>query len=101
MPFVPTITKSVKQGVHATKRASLLRAKRELENDSLMTVTGANSRTAGAGSKMQSYGDAAKGLNCTRKKRKTKRSRQVSLLDEQGKYDLLKRCEAFLAQERE
>lgn len=94
----PTITKSVRQGICAAKEASSSNAKTEQKNLSVTTsLTIPKSRTFEAGSRMNSSNDTIKGSKRKEKRRKTKRSEQISLLNEQGKQDLLKRCEAILA----
>lgn len=95
----PTITKSVRQGIQASKKTSLLQQKqkhintpRVIENARVRTKTAAVRTTS------TTFGKGAirtKGVTL-RKKRKTRRSRQLSLLDEQGKEDLGKRCKKIL-----
>ncbi|CAH3137259.1 unnamed protein product [Porites lobata] len=91
----PRIIQSVKQGIQAVKRKSLLQSKRT--NLSPSTRDGnvnlgkngrALSKTPGDGA------ETAKGATGKRKKRK--RPQHLSLLDEQGKRDLFKRCRTIL-----
>ena len=96
----PRITQSVKQGIQAVKRKSLLQSKRT--NSSPSTRDGnvnlgkngrALSKTPGDGA------ETAKGATGKRKKRK--RPQQLSLLDEQGKRNLFKRCRTILDDSRD
>ena len=101
----PTVTKSVRQGFQAAKQASLLQEKRALlkspgfftnvSSRSKGRVIETGSRTIGSHRVTNS-----KGVSFKQKKRKTKRSKQFLLLDEQGKQELLKRCETILAGEK-
>ena len=92
------IIQSVKQGIQAGKRTSLLQSKRT--NSTPSTRDGnVNLRKKGrkgkAVSKMLGDGaETAKGATGKRKKRK--RPQHLSLLDEQGKRDLFKRCRTIL-----
>lgn len=94
----PRIIQSVKQGIQAVKRTSLLQSKRT--NSTLSTRDGnvnlrTNGRKGKAVSKTPGNGTkTAKGT--TGKRKKTKRAQQLSLLDEQGKRDLFKRCRIIL-----
>lgn len=100
----PTITKSVRQGFQAAKQASLLQAKRALLK-SPGVFGNVSSRTQGGTIEAASRTIASNGVKNSRgmsfkqKKRKTKRSKQFSLLDERGKQELLKRCKTVLAEE--
>ena len=100
----PTITKSVRQGFRAAKQAPLLRGKRALLK-SPGFFGNVSSRTQGrtieaASRTISSNGvEKSRGVSFKQKKRKTKRSKQFSLLDEQGKQELLKRCQTVLAEE--
>ena len=95
----PTITKSVRQGMQAAKKASLLEQNRKHlksprvgENVRLRRKTAAVENTSATLGKV-----VAKSKGRTwKKKRRTRRPRQLSLLDEQGKQDLQKRCKTIL-----
>ena len=99
----PRITQSVKQGIQAVKRTSLLQSKRT--NSTPSTRDGnvnlrKNGRKGKAVSKMLGNGtETAKGATGERKKRK--RPQQLSLLDEEGKRNLFKRCRTILDDSRD
>ena len=95
----PTITKSVRKGMQASKKASLLEQNRKHlksprvgENVRLRTKTAAVENTSTALGKVVAKSKAP----TWKKKRRTRRPRQLSLLDEQGKQDLQKRCKTIL-----
>ena len=94
----PRIIQSVKQGIQAVKRTSLLQSKRT--NSTPSTRDGnVNLRTNGRKGKAASKtpGNGTKtATDTTGKRKKTKRPQQLSLLDEQGKRDLFKRCRTIL-----
>ena len=95
----PTISKSVRQGIQAAKKTSLLQQKqkhintpRVSENVRVRTKTAAVRTTFTA----LGTGVARTKVVTLKKKRKTRRSRQLSLLGDQGKQDLAKRCKTIL-----
>lgn len=95
----PTITKSVRQGIQAAKKSSLVEQKRNNlklqragENVSVRIKSAPVKKTSTTLDKGVSK---TKGVTC-KKKRRTRRSRQLSLLDQQGKQDLQKRCKTIL-----
>ena len=93
----PTVTKTVRQGIQAAKKASLARQKilklqRVGENVSIRIKSAPVEKTSTTLDKGVSK---TKEVTCE-KKRRTRRSRQLSLLDQQGKQDLQKRCETIL-----
>ena len=95
------ITASVRQGLQATKKASILQAKRTLLKPPRVEAnvsSRTNNKTAVASTRTLDYGVRKPKGVCLKKKRKTKRSQQLSILDEQGKQDLLKRCKTILAE---
>ena len=93
----PRITQSVKQGIQAVKRTSLLQSKRTHSTptrDGNVNIR-KNGRKGKAVSKMLGNGtETAKGA--TRKRKKRKRPQHLSLLDEEGKRNLFKRCRTIL-----
>ena len=96
------IIQSVKQGIQA-KRTSLLQAKRT--NSTTSAGDGnVNLRTNGRKGKAVSKtpGDGAEtAKGATGKRKKRKRPQHLSLLDEQGKRDLFKRCRTILDDSRD
>ena len=94
-----TVTKSVRHGIQPAKKASLvgqrpkiLKLQRVGENVSVRTKSSPVENTATTLDKRVS-----KTRRVTyKKKRRTRRSRQLSLLDQQGKQDLQKRCKTIL-----
>lgn len=99
----PRIIQSVKQGIQAVKRTSLLQSKRT--NSTPSTRDGnvnlrTNGRKGEAVSKTPGDGaETAKGATGKRKKRK--RPQHLSLLDEQEKRDLFKRCRRIVDDSRD
>ena len=96
----PTITKSVRQGILAAKKVSLSQVKRKQLN--LLRIGGnvslrANDKTIEAGPRVLGNGMLNTKSKNWKKKRKTRQSQQFSLLEDQGKQDLLKRCKIILA----
>lgn len=95
----PTITKSVRKGIQAAKKASLVGQKQKIlklqrvgENISVRMKSAPVEKTSTTLDKGDSE---TKGVTCE-KKRKTRRSRQLSLLDQQEKQELQKRCKSIL-----
>lgn len=95
----PTITISVRQGIQAAKKASLIGQKPKIlklqrvgESVSVRIKSAPVEKTSTTLDKGVSN---SKGVTC-KKKRRTRRSRQLSLLDQQGKQDLQKRCKTIL-----
>lgn len=95
----PTITKSVRKGIQAAKKASLVGQKQKIlklqrvgENISVRMKSAPVEKTSTTLDKGVSE---TKGVTCE-KKRKTRRSRQLSLLDQQEKQELQKRCKSIL-----
>ena len=95
----PTITKSVRKGIQVAKKASLVRQRPNIlnlqrvgENSSVRIKSATVEKTSTALDK-----EISKRKEVTsKKKRRTRRSRQLSLLDQQGKQDLQKRCKTIL-----
>ena len=91
-PSLP-ITKSVQKGIKAATERSLAEKKRKTrilsENIQVQRKATAFGRT----SEKSHNGDAKRKVA---KKRKTRRSRQISLLDEAGKQDLKERCKNII-----
>lgn len=100
--FTPAVTKSLRKGLFAAKTAPLLCAKRRLTNQPVtMKVTKSRVPVLEAGLKTQNDEDrCSKGLTCKRKKRKLTRSKHISLLDGQGRQNLLNRCNTILTVEK-
>ena len=97
--FTPAVTKSLRNGLFAAKTAPLLCSKRRLTNKPLtMKVT--KGRVLEARLKTQNEDRSTKGLTCKRKKRKLTRSKHISLLDGQGRQNLLNRCNTILTVEK-
>ena len=98
----PRIIQSVKQGIQAT-RTSLLLSKRT--NSTPSTRDGnVNLRTNGRKGKAVSKtpGDGAEtAKGATEKRKKRKRPQHLSLLDEEGKRNLFKRCRTILDDSRD
>lgn len=95
----PTVTKSVRQGIQAAKKAShigqkpkILKLQRVGENVNVRMKSAPVEKTSTTLDKGVSK---TKRVTCE-KKRRTRRSRQLSLLDQQGKQDLQKRCRTIL-----
>lgn len=98
--FTPAVTKSLRKGLFAAKTAALLCARRRLTSKPVaMKVT--KSRVLESGLKTQNEEDqCTKGLTCKRKKRKLTRPKHISLLDGQGRQNLLNRCNTILTVEK-
>ena len=97
----PTITKSVRQGIQAAIKSSPVEQKRK--HLKLQRVGGnvsvrIKSAPVDKTSIIEAFDNgASKTKGVTRKKkRRTLRPRQLSLLDQQGKQDLQKRCKTIL-----
>lgn len=97
-PSLP-ITKSVQKGIKAATEKSLAEKKRKTfkspmlsENIQVQRKTMAFGRTY----EESHNGDAKRKVATCKKKRKTRRSRQISLLDEAGKQDLEERCKKII-----
>ena len=95
----PTVTKSVRRGIQAAKKAShigqkpkSLQLQRVGENVSVRMKSAPVEKTSTTLDKGVSK---TEGVTCENKRR-TRRSRQLSLLDQQGKQDLQKRCKTIL-----
>ena len=95
----PTVTKSVRQGIQAAKKAShigqkpkILKLQRVGENVSVRMKSAPVEKTSTTLDKGVSK---TKGVTCE-KKRRTRRSRQLSLLNQQEKQDMQKRCRTIL-----
>lgn len=122
--FTPAVTKSLRKGLFATKTAALLCAKRRLTSKPV-TIRGTKYRVLEAGLKTQNATSfpgsfvfpqervdpgnkvaqneedrCTKGLTCKRKKRKLTRPKHISLLDGQGRQNLLNRCNTILTVEK-
>jgi len=100
--FTPAVTKSLRKGLFAAKTAPLLCAKRRLTNKPVtMKVTKSRVPVLEAGLKTQNEEHrCSKGLTCKRKKRKLTRSKHISLLDGQGRQNILNRCNTILTAEK-
>lgn len=98
--FTPAVTKSLRKGLFSAKTAALLCARRRLTNKPVaMKVT--KSRVLESGLKTQNEEDqCTKGLTCKRKKRKLTRPKHISLLDGQGRQNLLNRCNTIMTVEK-
>ncbi|XP_078352016.1 uncharacterized protein LOC144636702 isoform X1 [Oculina patagonica] len=101
----PKITKSVRQGMQAARKASLLEQNRKIlksprvgENVKLRTKSAVVKTTS-----TTTLGNWAVRTNraTLKKKRKTRRSRDLSILNEQGKQDLEERCKTILGTARD
>ena len=95
----PTITKSVRKGIQAARKASrvgqkpkLLKLKRVGENLSARIKSAPVEETS---TTLHKGVSETKLVTC-KKKGRTRRSRQLSFLDQQEKQDLQKRCETIL-----
>ena len=94
----PTVTKSVRKGIQVAKKASLVGQK---PNILKLQKVGENSSVRIESATVEKTSTLDKGISKTKevtckKKRRTRRSRQLSLLDQQGKQDLQKRCKTIL-----
>lgn len=97
--FIPTVMKSPRLGLFAAKTAPLLCGKRRLTNKPVK-MKGTKCRVLETGLKTHNDNDI-KGLTCKCKKRKLTRPKHISLLDGQGRQNLLNRCYAILTVEKE
>ena len=96
----PTITKSVRQGIQAAKKKAslvaqkpnILKSQRVGENVSVRIKSAPVEKTS---TTLDKGVPKTKQVTC-KKKRRTRRSQQFSLLDQQGKQDLQKRCKTIL-----
>jgi len=96
----PTITKSVRQGIQAAKEASLVGLKPKLlklqrVSESVRVRIKSASVDKSCTTLDRGASKTTRGVTCKKKKR-TRRSRQLSLLDQQGKQDLQERCKTIL-----
>ena len=96
----PTVTKSVRRGIQAAKKASLVGQKPKILKLQKVGEEDVSVRIKSAPVEKTST-ILDKGVSKTKgvtrkKKRRTRRSRQLLSLNQQGKQDLQKRCKTIL-----
>ena len=97
-PSLP-ITKSVRKGIKAATERSLVEKRRKTFKSPKLSENIQVQRKAmafGRTSEKSHNDDAKRKVATCKKKRKTRRSRQISLLDEAGKQDLEERCKKII-----
>lgn len=97
-PSLP-ITKSVRKGIKAATERSLVEKRRKTFKSPKLSENIQVQRKAmafGRTSEKSHNDDAKRKVATCKKKRKTRRSRQISLLDEAGKQDLKERCKNII-----